>query len=939
MLWPAHLSSDMTSGGATAGLVVVGLLTDHSPDPLGIDEERPRFSWRLESDRRAVRQTAYRIVVSVAPGLDEEGPEVWDSGWVESSLQLGVEYDGVALASRTRYRWNVAVRTADRMEAVGPTAHFETAFLSPSEWTGEWIGAVTMAPGVASPLFRHEFNVDAAIVRARVYVCGLGYYELLINGHRIGDSVLDPAWTDSNHRVLYATYDVGQSLRLGPNVIGVSLGNGWFEPMPGAVPGQLQPQMLLELHLELADGRSVAIVTGRGSTWAATVDGPIRDHSIYGGETYDLRREIRGWAEPGPVRDTEEVKWRRAVPVEPPAGFLQAQSLEPIQVIDELAPISITRLGPDSQVVDFGQNFAGWVKIRLCGDAGSTVSVRHAELLDADGALNVVSLRSATATDTYVLDGGAARWLEPHFTYHGFRYAQVDGFAPDLTPEDIVGRVVRSSVPSIGRFACSDPLIEQIHRNIVWTEAGNLHGLPTDCPQRDERLAWLNDMTVRAEEAVHNFGLARLYSKWFDDIIDTQGPVTGAISDTAPFVRFGRRPADPVVSSFLVVPKLVSSHYGESRLIERGYDNLARWVSYLGSLRVDGIVGQSEIGDWAPPVSEAVEGSAGSGAVSAQTPGALISTGFLFMNLILMADFARQLGKAEDQRRYEAEAKAVKHAINDRFFDPTRSSYGPGNQSSNGFALYLDLVPEQHKAAVLASLVRDIEDHDFHLTTGNLCTKYVMDVLGRLGRADVAWRLLTQRTYPSWGYMVEMGATTIWERWEHVTGGDLAGMGSHNHPMYGAVGSWFYRYLGGILPVDESPGFGEIAIEPLFVNGLEWVDCELQTPRGLLSTKWRREGSHIELDVTIPPNSTASVLLPFASGNASDYEISEGDHPLDHLDPSQNMPAGLKSIVVEPVGARLMVGSGEYRFRLTRAARPSVAGAPEATSARRIQPS
>ena len=906
--------SRRTEGG-DAPLTVTGLLTDHAADPLGIDEERPRFSWRLESDRRGVRQVAYRVTVSV-----DSRAEVWDSGWVESSRQLGVEYDGAQLASRTRYSWQVTVRTSDGNEASSALAFFETAFVSPSEWTAEWIGAVAMTPSVASPLVRREFDIDGEVVRGRVYVSGLGYYELFVNGSRIGDSVLDPAWTDYRSRALYATHDVGVNLRPGRNAIGVSLGNGWFEPMPSAVPSQLQPQVILELHLELADGRTMSVVSRRGE-WMATIDGPVREHSIYGGETYDLRQELPGWAEPGFDTAASDARWRAAASVEPPGGVLRAQAMEPIRVVDELLPMTITRLSRDSQVVDFGQNFAGWVKIRLVGDTGTTVLVRHSELLGDDGAVNTVNLRTATATDCYVLDGQEPRWLEPHFTYHGFRYAQIDGYTPDLTPADVVGRVVRSAVPQIGRFGCSDPLLEQIHRNVVWTEGSNLHGLPTDCPQRDERLAWLNDMTVRAEQAVHNFGLARLYRKWFDDIVDTQGDVTGAIADTAPHVRYGHRPADPVVSSFLLVPQLVHAHYGEARLIERGYENLARWVSYLASMRIEGIIEQSEIGDWAPPVSEAVEGSAGSGAMSALTPGGLISTGFLYLNLTLMASFARLLERDEDARRYETEADEVRDAINARYFDAAHAAYGPGNQSSNGFALYLGLVPAEHQEAVVDSLVRDIEEHGFHLTTGNLCTKYVMDVLGRVGRADVALRLLTQRTYPSWGYMVEKGATTIWERWEHVTGGVLAGMGSHNHPMYGAVDSWFYRYLGGIAPVEGAPGFGEVRIEPILVDGIDRVDCELETPRGLLASRWRRDGGRVEIDVTIPPNSTASILLPLAEGSFEDYEIREGDQLLEKG--SATSIAGLGETAAERGGVRVLLGSGNYRFSIA----PLTAGA------------
>jgi len=889
-------------------LEVTGLRTDHADEPLGIDELQPRFSWQLRSDRRAVRQTAYRVTVRELDGSRDAGREAWDSGWVTGPDQLGVVYTGAPLTSRTRYGWVVSVRTADGTEATSELATFETAFLDPAEWSGEWLACVVMAPTVASPLIRREFDLDGDVVRARAYVCGIGYYELFVNGTRVGDSVLDPAWTDYRSRVLYATYDVTEHLVKGANAIGVALGNGWFEPTPSAVPSQLQPQVILELHVELADGRRVAVVTDRDGAWLATADGPVIDHGIYGGETYDARREIKGWAEPGLRHGASGARWRRALPVEPPAGVLQAQALEPIRVVDELTPVTVRRLGPDSHVVDFGQNFAGWVRIHLAGGPGTVVTLRHAELMGDDGRVNTVNLRSAAATDRYILAGGAARWFEPHFTYHGFRFLQVDGHPADLTAHDVVGRVVRSAVERIGEFRCDDDLLNQLHRNVVWTEASNLHGLPTDCPQRDERLAWLNDMTVRGEQAVHNFALARLYGKWFTDILDTQGAATGAIADTAPHVRYGRRPADPVVSSFLLVPWLLHGHYGERRWIERHYEDLVRWVSYLASLRHDGIVEHSEIGDWAPPVSEAVAGSAGSGAMSAVTPGGLISTGFLYLDLVLMGTFATLLGRTDDAAWYEREAAAVRDAINDRYLDRDPARYHPGNQSSMAFPLYLGIVPPELEQEVLDGLVRDIEEHDHHLTTGNLCTKYVMDVLGRYGRADVAMKLLRQRTYPSWGYMIEMGATTIWERWEHVTGGVLAGMGSHNHPMYGAVDSWFYRFLGGIAPTWEAPGFGKVMIEPVMPDGLHSVDCTLRTPRGPLRSSWTRTKTGVDVTVVVPPNATASLLLPVPATAV----VREGAAVLWNSGVPGEPVAGIAQVSADTGGIRLDLGSGRY---------------------------
>lgn len=852
-------------------------------------------------------QSAYRLIVQ-EDGGDRGTHTVWDTGWLQSDVQLGVEYGGKPLRSTTGYSWSVQIRDDVGEEAQSAVATFETSFLQEGDWVAKWIACVAKTPTVQSPLFRREFTLSERVVRGRIYVSGLGYHELWVNGVLVGDAVLDPAWTDYRSRIFYVTHDVTQLLRKGGNVVGVALGNGWFEPFPSPVASQLCPQFILEVRLDLADGSQQVIATDGSGEWKTTVDGPVVDHSIYGGTTYDARREIPGWAEPGVAHLSTGARWRSAIIVEAPGGRLQAQPLEPIKVVDVLTPAKVTRLSDTTHVVDFGQNFAGWVRIRLDAEPDAEISLRHAELLDDDGHVNTVNLRSAAATDRFIVSDDSPRWHEPKFTYHGFRYVQVEGALRSFGAEDILGQVVRSDVSKTGSFRSDHDLLNRLHQNIVWTEASNLHGLPTDCPQRDERLAWLNDMTVRAEEAVHNFNLARLYGKWFGDILDTQGAETGAIADTAPHVRFGHRPADPVSSSFLLVPWLLAMHYGETRWIERHYERLDAWVTYLASLREGGLILQSEIGDWAPPVEQAVAGSAGAGAVSAKTPGGLISTCFLFLNLELMAQFARTLDRSEHETDYLREADRVRQSINERYFDRHAGSYGSGNQSSNSIALYTGIVPTGYEDAVLDNLVRDIADHGYHLTTGNLCTKFVMDVLGRAGRTDVAMRLLEQRTYPSWGYMIDKGATTIWERWEHVTGGPLAAMASHNHPMYGAVDSWFYRFLGGISPTPDRAGFGHFLIEPQLAESVGSVECRLETVRGLVGSSWTVGSGATVFDIDIPANSTASILLPCPEKST----VLEGGRVIEVGPPTPL--DGVRAARREDAGIRLEVGSGRYRF-------------------------
>lgn len=887
------------------------LRVNRARSPLGIDDPECAFSWQLAGDGRGLIQTAYRVLVAKGDHVAPDHADMWDSGWVRSDRQLDVVYSGVPLESRQRYRWMVQVADRDGHETSSIPESFETAFLRPDEWKARWIGSHDAKTTPVAPLLRTTFTLDRPIERARAYVSGLGYYELRLNGHRVGRSVLDPGWTDYRKRVLYSTYDVTDALTEGYNVAGVMLGAGWFRSPAEAVPSQIVPQAILELHITLDDGSTVVVCTGDDG-WLATTDGPIVENSIYDGETYDARREIAGWDQSPVLTDPlSTARWSRALEVEPPGGVLQSQPIEPIEVIAELAPVSLSTPSPGVTVVDFGQNIAGWMRLRLDADEGDRIVVRFAELIDEHGFVNTANLRTARATDTYIAGSTGPAVYEPRFTYHGFRYAQIEGYSRTPDRDDVTACVVRSAVTSTGTFECANPVVNAIHEIAVRTESNNLHSVPTDCPQRDERLAWLNDMTVRAEEAVHNFDLVRLYRKWIQDIADAQGQTTGAITDTAPFVRYGRRPADPVSSSYLVVPWLLYRHFGDSRTMVRHYDGMVRWTDYLDSLSVDGIIEQSAIGDWAPPISESVAGSIGAGAVSATTPGALVSTSFQFLNKTLLARMAGVLGREDDRLRFRSDADRIRSAINQRFLDVASGNYGPGNQASNALALYLELPPEGLRSTVMANLIADIEAHDFHLTTGNLCTKFMMDVLARDGRADVAFRLLTQETYPSWGYMVAQGATTMWERWEHVTGGPLAAMASHDHPMYGAVDSWMYQMLAGITLDDEGAGYRHLRIEPRFPIGLDWVTCELETVRGTVRSSWRNEGATRHLSISVPANAEATLVIPSGAGDR--VRVIESGQVVWMAGEFTAVP-GVSAGIRHESSVHLTLGSGDYSF-------------------------
>jgi alpha-L-rhamnosidase len=578
--------------------------------------------------------------------------------------------------------------------------------------------------------------------------------------------------------------------------------------------------------------------------------GPILDNNIYGGETYDARLEIPGWDSPAAL---DAPSWGGAVVTDAPSGRLVSQRIEPIRITDTLIPRQVTSLKPGITVFDLGQNIAGWARVHVKGPRGDRIVMRYAESLYEDGHVNQENLRRARATDTYLLKGDVEESWEPRFTYHGFRYVQVEGA---LEPK-IEGRVVRSDTPPRGAFECSHDLLNRVHKMVWWTEYTNQHSIPTDCPQRDERMGWLNDMAARTEQMLYNFDVTRFLPKWLEDIQDTQSP-QGAITDTAPY-RWGNRPADPVSACYLLIPWQLYLHYDNLRPMEQHYLGLKSWVDYLTTRAEDNLLQYSYYGDWAPPLQQGASGTIGDSAVSRHTPGALMSTGFYYYSARLLAQIAGVLGKTVDAKLYASLAQVIARAYHQAFWDEATGGYGSNNQACNALSLYMGLVPAEKQDRVLDNLLADIETHAGHLTTGNLCTKYLLEVLSDNGRADVAFRLATQDSYPSWGYMLANGATTCWERWEKMTGG---GMNSHNHPMLSSIGSWFYKYLAGITVDPDGPGFAIFNIYPCIVGDLTFVRASLKTMRGPIEVAWERHADLLLLQIRVPPGSQAHVGIP-----------------------------------------------------------------------------
>lgn len=828
------------------------LRCEFAENPLGIGTRSPRLSWQVKGQDPKRRPTDFQILVASSPErLRADDGDLWDTGRRPVGTAPLIDYAGEPLESRQRAWWKVRIWDDQGQAGSFSEAHwFELGLLHPSEWSAAWIGHRGSAAAGALYL-RLPFALDHQPVKARLYAAGLGLYEMYLNGEKVGHQVLEPAATDTSRRVLYATHDVTDHLHQGDNIIGAVLGHGW-------TGGQ---KLLAQLEITLSSGEVICVKTGHfvdAPPWMA-FHGPIVEESLFDGEVYDSRLENPDWCLPM-AEDFNAPPMRElfhAMVVDAPGGALEAQPMESIEVVGTLPVVAISRLDSGAYVVDTGQNLAGWLQLQADGPSGHEITLRYSESLYPDGSVNQENLRSARARDVFILNGTGLQTWEPTFTYHGFRYVQIDGYPGDLTSEAVSVRVAHSALTPRTTFSTDVDQINRLQRAVVWTEKSNVHGVPTDCPQRNERMGWLNDLAARTEELMYTFDVSRFLSKWVQDIADTQDEA-GAISDTAPY-RFGARPADPVSVCYALIPWLLITHHADLRTAERHYEGIRDWFDFLTSSSEDGILEYSHYGDWAPPATVSLKMDDGVSARSAHTPGALISTAHYYYLAVLLQRISAALGMEEESEELAVEADTIRAAFNREFYHGPGIGYGSGNQAANATAVYLGLVPEELVEGTVALLAEDIRRHDHHLTTGNLATKYALEVLAEHGHVDVALDVVLQTSYPSWGFMLANGATTIWERWESETGG---GMNSHNHPMYGSVGAWFYRRLAGIVIPDDAVGVSRVSIQPLFDQRLQWVQGVLKSMRGELRCEWRRNGNQITVTAEVPFGMEASLHLP-----------------------------------------------------------------------------
>ncbi len=837
------------------------LRTEYVRSPIAVDLPRPRFSWHLESERRGERPAAVRVLVSSSEALARRGRgDIWDSGRIARPGSALADYGGPPLLSFRRYFWRVCWwNEAGEQSPFSETASFGTGALDPRDWTARWIalknppmfrtkGTTLLGEYLGDVLqphavyLRKEFEAPRDVVRATAYVCGLGCYELGLNGRKVGNHVLDPGWTDYSHKALYAAYDLTGLLEP-RNAFGVMLGNGRHIPYYGYGP----PRLFLELVIMRRNGSMTRVVSD--ASWKGSA-GALKENGLYFGEIYDARLEKPGWDRPG----FPDGSWERPVETDGPA--LAAQIMPPIRVVRTLRPRHFRIIAPGVRVYDFGRNFAGWVRIKVRGARGSAVRLRHAELVHEDGSLNTAPNQNAEATDTYILKGKGTEVYEPRFSYHGFRYVEISGEAARTGLKSVEGRVVHSDLEATGRFRSSHSLLNRIHAAILWGQRSNLMSIPTDCPQRDERQGWLGDAHLAAEQAAFNFDMAAFWAKFVDDIRLAQR-ADGSLPDAVPPYLSRLYPADPAWgSAFAILIWLLYWFYADARVLERSRESLKKYVDFLWRNSDSGVLRSlGKYGDWCPPGSIAPK----------KTPLELTSTWFLYHDTVLFTRMAKALGRQEEARDYAARGEVIKDSFNREFLadgEYRGRRFAPldrvPSQTSQVLPLALDMVPAEAKLSVIAALMRSVvEDQDYHLDTGIIGTRYLLDVLTDSGHGEAAFRIATQTSYPGWGYMIKEGATTLWERWEKMAGG---GMNSHNHIMLGSVDAWFYKYLAGIRCLEA--GWARVRIQPLIPNGLHSLDAEIMTVRGKLRSSWRKGPGVFRLSLEIPVGAEAEVFVP-----------------------------------------------------------------------------
>lgn len=904
---------------ASAQVTIKNLRCEMLKNPLGIDATQPRFSWQLESSERNVVQTSYQIIVSTSEQkLKNDDGDVWNSGVMNDNTSLLKNYNGKALQSATKYFWKVKIITNKGEAQLNETAFFSTGLLKENEWKAKWIGydkasawdSITTWSRLSARYLRKEFQSTAAVKRATVYIAGLGMYELFINGKKIGDQVLAPSPTDYRKSFFYNTHDVTELIKKGSNAIAAVLGNGRFFTMRQNYKTYKintfgYPKLLLQLEIEYADGSKKIIVSNK--TWKLNVDGPIRTNNEYDGEEYDATKEFNGWNNAG----FNDGKWMQPELVTAPAGKITAQFSEPMKVMRTIKPVSIKKIGEGKYILDMGQNFAGWLQLQnIKGKKGDKITMKFAESLQANGALFIANLRDAKVTDVYTLGNSpfpkdavqsGVSW-HPAFVYHGFRYVEISGFPGVPAIDNFEGQLVYDDLATTGSFETSNETINGIYKNAWWGIASNYKGMPIDCPQRNERQPWLGDRVIGQQGESFMFDNAKLYAKWMDDIQQSQN-AEGAIPDVAP--AFWNYYSDDVTwpAAFITISNNLYNQFGDSKPIRKNYASMKKWILYMKEkYLVHDIMTKDKYGDWCvPPENLHLIHAKDS---SRLTDGKLIATAYYYKLLSYMQRFAKMTVNDADANDYAVWAENIKAAFQKTFYNAGQHCYSNNTITANLLPLYFGICPDSLKEKVFENIYNKIhvESND-HISTGLIGTQYLMRGLTEYGNTNLAYKLASNTTYPSYGYMIANGATTIWELWNGNTADP--NMNSQNHVMMlGDLLTWYYENLAGIRTDKTEVGFKKIIMKPSLPDELKFVNASYNSSYGLIKSNWKNNVQTFEWAISIPANTTATVYIPARSLE----DVLESGNALFKA-------TGVTNVKWEKGRAVVQITSGDYQFK------------------------
>ncbi|HRI79270.1 MAG TPA: glycoside hydrolase family 78 protein [Cyclobacteriaceae bacterium] len=887
------------SGVAQSQTKILNPKIEDLVNPVGIDVLSPRFSWQLESGKRNVMQTAYEIHVSSDISRLSKA-DVWNSGKIMSDQSVFVPYGGPVLESGRKYFWQVRIwDNTGKATAWTWASSWQMGLLKPSDWKAKWIQAGFQEDTVdrPSPYFRKSFSTPKKIASATLFITAQGLYEAFINGKRVGDACLTPGWTSYNKRLAYQAYDVTPLITSNTNVIGVVLGSGWYRGDIGFAKQRnfygKSISLIAQIEIQYDDGTKEMVISDK--SWKCST-GSILSSEIYHGETIDARKEKLSWN----TNSFNDSDWSAVVEKEQSVNLVASYN-EPIRKHEAFNAVKLIPTPKGEKVIDFGQNLTGWAKVKVKGKAGDKITIYHAEVLDKAGNFYTENLRPARQRNIFILRGEGEETFEPHFTFQGFRYIKVEGYPGDIVLENFTATALYSDIKPTGRFSSSNPLINQLQHNIQWGQRGNFLDVPTDCPQRDERLGWTGDAQAFSRTAAFNFDVHNFFVKWLKDVAADQ--VDGSVPYVVPNV-LGTNAVGSAgwADAAAIIPWNMYLAYGDKRVLEEQYESMKSWVGFMERNSTHDLWNRGfHFGDWL--FYRPFDDNDGRAAV---TDKYLIAQTFFAHSTQLMVNAATVLGKKEDVDRYSSLLKRVKDAFIQEYVTPGGRLVS-STQTAYVLALNFDMLPESLRAQAAEKLAQNVKSYNNHLTTGFLGTPYLCHVLTRFGYPDVAYQLLLQETYPSWLYPVKMGATTIWERWDGIKPDSTfqtPGMNSFNHYAYGAIGDWMYRVAAGIDTEESGSGYKKIIVKPHPGGNFTTMKAELQTLYGKVKSEWKKDGASFSLDVDVPPNTTATVYVP-AGNNGVVMENGKS------IAESKEIKIGGKETGYEV----MEIGSGQYHFK------------------------